>query len=146
MHDQPGFLPDPFATSLTLALHFSHAGLLAVPQTCHELSNLRAFDFIVTATWKILPLHSHMIPFLIFFRYLPNVTSSEKSSLKTLFQITPSCTHPISSTCFLFLHTIPNYPLNILCVDFLSPVSVPPESKFYESKDFVLFLDISVVK
>lgn len=48
MYDQPpGSSLAPSSTILPLELHFS---LLAVPQTCHTLSNLRAFDFAVPAS------------------------------------------------------------------------------------------------
>lgn len=140
MCDQSRFLPRSSAIPLPLALNYSHAGLLAFSETCHVLSNLRAFDFAVPAAWKILPLYIHMIQFLTFFMDLPNVTSSEKSFLKTIFQIIPPCTNPVPSPCFLFLHSISNHPPWAFIVCLLL------ECKLFESKDFVLFSDIPVVK
>ncbi|KAF6119948.1 hypothetical protein HJG60_010315 [Phyllostomus discolor] len=120
MCDQPRFLPGSSAAS-----PFSTALQAAVPQTCHVLKP-GAFDSAGPAAGEILPLPSYIIQCLTFFRSPPNVTSSEKSSLQTIFQIVPSCTNPIPSLCFTFLHHISNYTQNISYVKFLLSVSLFP--------------------
>lgn len=110
MCDQLGALHGPEATSFTLAPNFGHTGLLTVPHTRQALATSEPLTLLGLPPGKFSPYRATWFSFS-FSSPLHIMSLHEfKSSLKTVFQITPSCTNPISRACFRFFHSIPNYP------------------------------------